>query len=108
MLPERGLLSAGLPSTRMDHTAPLSGVCSEREASALFASTGFVGVRQYVRKYHCSSLGRVLPDGTAEFIGRLWGWHRWVETSKLDPGRDLGACRSLTTNAGWQRSLLGA
>jgi ubiquinone/menaquinone biosynthesis C-methylase UbiE len=58
---------------------PLARVYNRKEAAALF--TQFSDVKQEVWEFnveHWSFLGRAIPDKTAKWIGRRWGWHRMI------------------------------
>ena len=63
---------------------PYSKVYGEEEATALFAGFDVIGQQVcYFNHEHWGPLGRVLPRGVIEAIGRRWGWHRIVHARKL-------------------------
>jgi hypothetical protein len=67
---------------------PLSKVYTKTQAGKLFAGVGFIVKRNYVRyfnKTHYGFPGKLIPGGAANFIGKLWGWHRWIEVVKPGP-----------------------
>lgn len=64
---------------------PLSKVYSKKQADKLFAEAGFIVKRNYARyfnKTHYSFLGKLIPGCIANGIGKVWGWHRWIEAVK--------------------------
>jgi hypothetical protein len=67
---------------------PLSKVYTRKEAQKLFTRAGFIIKRNYTRyfnKTHYSFLGKLIPHCAANLIGKLWGWHRWIEVTKIHP-----------------------
>lgn len=68
---------------------PLSKVYTKKEAQKLFARAGFIIKRNYTgyfNKTHYSFLGKLIPNCIANLIGKLWGWHRWIEVIKCISG----------------------
>jgi hypothetical protein len=68
---------------------PLSKVYTKKEAQKLFVRAGFIIKRNYTgyfNKTHYSFLGKLIPNFAANLIGKLWGWHRWIEVIKCIPG----------------------
>jgi ubiquinone/menaquinone biosynthesis C-methylase UbiE len=62
---------------------PLARVYSRREAAVLFKD--FENVRQEVWEFnvdHWSFIGKAIPDRTAKWIGRRYGWHRMIYGQK--------------------------
>ncbi len=62
---------------------PLSRVYGRGEAMRLFI--GFENVRSAVRffdKRHVPLLGRLIPDRIGDALGRLAGWHLYIEATK--------------------------
>jgi 2-polyprenyl-3-methyl-5-hydroxy-6-metoxy-1,4-benzoquinol methylase len=64
---------------------PLARVYSRAEALSLFRSGGFRELRTSIRFFnteHYGYLGRCIPAGLADALGRRWGWSRWIEGRK--------------------------
>jgi ubiquinone/menaquinone biosynthesis C-methylase UbiE len=61
---------------------PMARVYSRKDISVTFGALGFREIKSYVRffdKTHYSHLGKLIPDGLAERIGKKFGWCRWTE-----------------------------
>ena len=64
---------------------PLARVYSASEVRDLFTDAGFHVDRTYARFFHREHygfLGRLMPGWFADRIGRIAGWHRWVDATK--------------------------
>jgi ubiquinone/menaquinone biosynthesis C-methylase UbiE len=62
---------------------PLARVYNQNEAAELFKD--FSNLRQEIWEFnveHWSFLGRAIPESTAKWIGRHWGWHRMIYGKK--------------------------
>jgi SAM-dependent methyltransferase len=63
---------------------PLARVYNHAEATELFSD--FRNVHQTVWEFnvdHWPFIRRLLPESTVKRIGRLWGWHRMIDGTKI-------------------------
>ena len=64
---------------------PLAKVYSHRQARSIFRNAGFVNVKTFARfinPEHYGFLGRVIPYRFLDALGRVCGWHLWIEAEK--------------------------